>query len=140
MIENDPSAKMQVRSMGQLQAPASCYSCGNGTCEEGYIDLGCFIEYVGTLYLCMPCALQVATTVGCATPEQIVLIEKQATKNEEELELLRKELDDARQHIGSVNSILGSKFLDVHKPDSVPINLVRKGSKRITKDSQATPL
>lgn len=95
-IENDPSARMQVLSRGELNLPGSCYVCGNGTCEEGYLDFNTFIDYHGNFYLCMTCAVQAAETIGCFTPEQVALMNELGEKAAERVKELEQELENAR--------------------------------------------
>lgn len=99
VIETSPSDRMQVRSLGELQHPASCMICGNGNCDDGYLDLGVFFDYEGTMYLCMTCARQAGETIGLYTPEEVKQIishgEELATKVAE----LTSELEDARPAI-----------------------------------------
>lgn len=109
-IENDPSSRMQVRGRGQLQPPASCYVCGNGSHDGGYIDFGTFVDYHGNFYLCMTCAEQLATTIGWVHPEMVEQITKNAATTAEELAVTQKELADARQHIDSLNVVLSNSF------------------------------
>lgn len=95
-IENDPSARMQVLSRGELNLPGTCYVCGNGTCEEGYLDFNTFIDYHGNFYLCMTCAVQAAETIGCFTPEQVALMNELGEKAAEKVKVLEQELANAR--------------------------------------------
>lgn len=85
VIENDPSARMQLRSRGELVHPGQCMVCGNGTCDEGYIDLGVFFDYEGTMYLCKTCCYQAGETFGMFTPDEVKsqqeLIERLTTEN-----------------------------------------------------------
>jgi hypothetical protein len=68
---NDPSARMQLRSMGELVRPAACCVCGNGTHEDGYLDLGVYYDYEGQMYLCKTCATQAGETIGMYTPDEV---------------------------------------------------------------------
>ena len=112
VIENDPSARMQVRSKGELVHPGRCMVCGNGNCDSGYLDLGVFFDYEGTMYLCMSCCTQAGETIGMFTPDEVKsqqeLIEKLTHENVQQ----KEELDYARPIIGSLRSsipyLLGS--------------------------------
>ena len=95
-IENDPSARMQVLSRGELNLPGTCYVCGNGTCDDGYLDFGTFIEFHGNFYLCMTCAVQAAETIGCFTPEQVALMQKLGDEAAERVKELEQELENVR--------------------------------------------
>ena len=110
-IENDPSARMQVRSRGELRHPGACMICGNGTNDDGYVDLGVFFDYEGTMYLCMTCALQLAELIGCVLPDQIKIFEAKVESLSGKNDELHKELDNAQHHVDTVNALLRSKFL-----------------------------
>lgn len=104
VIENDPSARMQLRSRGELVAPGTCMVCGSGTRDEGYVDLNVFIEYVGTAYLCFLCVQQAAEIIGMFTPAEVQsqqdLIAELSEKNvayEEELANVRPVMDSVRK-------------------------------------------
>lgn len=117
-IENDPSARMQVRSRGQLVAPASCMVCGNATCDEGYLDLNVFIDFHGTCYLCMNCIIQAGETVGMYTVEQVGHFTAQIESLLESKEALTSELANAQSYIDNFNSLLASKFSSGNLPAS----------------------
>lgn len=70
MYTHSPSARMQVVELGNLQQPAACSVCGNGTCLEGYLDTDVWIEYYGQVYLCMNCAKQLVEAIGGLIPEE----------------------------------------------------------------------
>ena len=108
---NDPSARMHVLSRGLLQFPAQCMVCGNGSHDDGYLDIGVFFDYEGQCYLCMTCAYQAGETVGLFTPAEVKHTQDIAEKLAEENEALKKELDDAKQHLASANNLLRSRFL-----------------------------
>lgn len=110
VIENNPSAKMQVRSRGQLVAPACCCVCGNATCDDGYLDLGAFVDFHGTLYLCMTCVYQGAETCGMFTPAEVSLLLKQVEELLAEKEQLTSELNDAHAHISNFDRLMRAAF------------------------------
>jgi hypothetical protein len=118
VIENDPSARFQVRSRGELMHPGACMVCGNGTHEQGYVDLGVFYDYEGTMYLCMTCALQVAALIGCVLPEEIESLKKTNEQIAQERNDLRKELDHAQHHVDTANALLRSRFMPDPGSDS----------------------
>lgn len=71
VVENDPSARMQIRTRGELRHPGTCLECGSGTCDEGYLDLGVFFDYEGQMYLCKVCVFQAGETFGMYTPAEV---------------------------------------------------------------------
>lgn len=110
LVENDPSARVQFRRLGELRSPASCYVCGSGTREEGYLDFDTFIDYHGNFYLCVECAKQCANVMGWISPEeaatQIDLAESLLTKNaelEETNERLNLELAVFNDALANIN-------------------------------------
>lgn len=119
VIENDPSARMQVRSMGELMHPASCSVCGSGNCEKGYLDLGVFYDYEGQVYLCMICATQAGETIGLYTPDEVKqnvdLINELAAENAK----LKEELNDYRPIIDKLTDVFGIKLVDPSDPASI---------------------
>lgn len=131
LVENDPSARMQLRPAGELRMPAACAVCGNGTCEEGFLDLDCFVEFHGMVYLCMNCLIQAGEAAGMFTREQVEHLNGQMTMLLEQNEILTSELADANESVRSLNHLLARKFdserlpeqdvsKDVKEPVSVP--------------------
>lgn len=111
VIENDPSARMQLRSLGELVHPGTCMVCGNGNCEDGYIDLGVFFDYEGTMYLCKKCCYQAGETFGMFTPEEVRQTQDLAEKLAQANETLTQELKDARSYAANLNDVLHSSLL-----------------------------
>lgn len=115
VIENDPSARMQLRTRGELVHPGRCMVCGNGNCDEGYLDLGVFFDYEGTMYLCFLCCTQAGETIGMFTPEEVKsqqeLIEKLTIQNAQQGD----ELDHARPIVSiftnALDDLANSGFL-----------------------------
>ncbi len=117
-IENDPSARIQFLNIGSLLAPGSCYVCGSGTCEEGYLDFGTFVDYHGSFYLCMTCFKQAAELLGFFTALEAEHLNKQ---NEELLahnKELEQKLEEAIEYGRSLNVVLRDQFSNGSGPDS----------------------
>lgn len=110
ILENNPSARMQVRSRGELVAPACCCVCGNATCDDGYIDLGVYIDFHGTVYLCMTCAVQAGETVGLFTPAEVNHFQMQIEGLLKANETLTLELESAQSYISNFDSLLRAAF------------------------------
>lgn len=104
-ILNDPSARFQVRSRGELMAPGTCAVCGNGTCDDGYLDLDVFVDYLGTLYLCLTCLTEAGETIGMYTAEQVKTTEALMSSMAKVNEDLTQELKHARPVIDSLRAI-----------------------------------
>lgn len=117
VIENNPSARMQVRSRGQLVAPACCCVCGNATCDEGYLDLNVFVDFHGTLYLCMNCVTQGAETCGLFTPQEVNHLQMQIESLLVDKERLTSELSDANDYISNFDSVLRTALSSSNLPD-----------------------
>lgn len=107
-IENDPSARMQVRSRGELMHPGTCMVCGSGTRDEGYLDLQVFFDYEGTMYLCHTCVTQAGETIGMFTPEQVQsqlsLLEQLTQENAK----YKEELDNVRPIISAFEHFMST--------------------------------
>jgi hypothetical protein len=104
ILENDPSARMQLRSMGELVHPAACCVCGNGVCEAGYIDLGVYYDYEGQMYLCKTCLYQAGETFGMFTPDEVKIIQDQLVSITNENEKLKEELERVRPIVSVIES------------------------------------
>lgn len=137
-IENDPSARMQVRSRGNLVAPASCMVCGNATCDEGYLDLNVFIDFHGTCYLCMNCITQGGETVGMYTAEQVAHFTAQIESLLADKEALASELANAQSYIDNFNDLLSSKFAASGMPSGdSPKTLLETPERREDREPEA---
>jgi hypothetical protein len=99
---------MQIRSIGELQLPGTCYVCGNGTCDEGYVDFGTFVDYHGSFYLCLICAKQLAELLGYFSPDEVQTTQALLSTYVTENESLKKELENARPVLDSLTSFLQS--------------------------------
>ena len=118
MIENNPSARMQLRSRGQLVAPACCCVCGNATCDEGYLDLGAFVDFHGTLYLCMFCITQGAEICGMFTIKEVGILQKQLEGLLEDNTKLATELISANEYISNFDRVLRAALTPSSDADS----------------------
>lgn len=107
-IENDPSARMQFAGMGELVHPGSCMVCGSGNCEEGYVRLGVYFEYEGEMYLCRTCLVQASELIGCVTPEEAVLIHKNAAEYKDLWENADAELEKANERLAAYDRVLAT--------------------------------
>lgn len=119
--------------LGELPPPASCFICGSGTVEAGYLNLGVWVDYVGNLLICIPDLIKAAEKVGCLAPS----INKMLNENLESLakdnEVLREQnekinerltlFDNALRSIaaGDVSSSDSSSYLAYEKPETVDI-------------------
>lgn len=90
---NDPSARMQVRGIGDLMHPGACAVCGNGNNTNGYVDIGVYYEYEGQVYLCMLCAEEFVATIGGATADELLVTAELTSRSLEENEQLKSEVE-----------------------------------------------
>ena len=90
---NDPSARMQVRGIGDLMHPGACAVCGNGNSINGYVDIGVYYEYEGQVYLCMLCAEEFVATIGGATADELLVTAELTSRSLEENEQLKSEVE-----------------------------------------------
>lgn len=85
--------------------PGSCCVCGSGNCDDGYLDLGVYYDYEGTMYLCMTCAYQAGETVGLYTPDEVKLTQQQLSDAMTQIAALTEELEYARPIVAAVESV-----------------------------------
>ena len=102
---------MQVRSRAELQLPGSCYVCGSGNCDDGYVDFGTFVDYHGNFYLCVTCAEQLAETIGWIHPDIFNQVTKGSADVRDQLRSTESELADARREIDSLRVVLSSSLV-----------------------------
>jgi hypothetical protein len=117
IVENNPSARMQIKSRGQLVAPACCCVCGNATHDEGYLDFGAFVEFHGTLYFCKTCITQGAETFGMFTADEVKHLQDHARTLLEQKTNLEVELAKANEYINNFDNLLRSAFADGSRDD-----------------------
>ena len=118
-IENDPSARMQLRSRGQLVAPACCMVCGSSDTERAFLDLGVFIDFHGTCYLCELCLTQAAEILGMFTADQVSIMSTVGEKLLTEKEQLAEELRNVTEHRDALNNALRLAFSNNVSADAV---------------------
>lgn len=108
MFENTPSDKVRFLALGELPPPGSCLICGSGNREEGYVDIGVWVEYVGEGLICHTCVIEIGEKIGMMIPEEVKhltdMSEYLATKNLE----LKKELANAHERLNALDLLLGS--------------------------------
>lgn len=122
LVENDPSSRMQQRSLGELMHPGSCCVCGNGNSEQTYLELGVFFDYEGNLYLCTPCVEQVINVWGAFTAEEMAAALEGANANFDSITRLEEELANVNEQLSAARTLLAanhSAYLSVVAPDTV---------------------
>lgn len=101
-----PSDRVQVISRGQLKPPGACALCGNGTCEEGYVDSGVYFDWEGHVYFCMNCTVQIAETIGCLTPAESDHLKSLNESIAEELSKTQEKLNHAESRLADYDRVL----------------------------------
>jgi len=130
--ENDPSSRMQILSIGQLRNPGTCYVCGSGNCDDGYLDFGTFVDYHGNFYLCLTCAKQAAETIGYFSPEEVALQQSSIERLTKENEELKAELENARPIVAAVSRLTSTVIAE---SGNVPSDSVSEGEREIYEPS-----
>ncbi len=103
---NDPSARMQVRGIGDLMHPGACAVCGNGNNTEGFVDIGVYYEYEGQVYLCMLCAKELVATIGGATSEELLVTAELTSRSLEENEQLKSEVEKLNAELEQYRNLM----------------------------------
>lgn len=110
----DPSKLTQLRSRGQLMHPGTCAICGNGTCDEGYLDTGIYYDYEGHVYICLVCVrTEVLPQIGAIPYEEAEYI-----KNERQA--------DATRILELENELVETK--EKYRELAMALDVIRRGS------------
>lgn len=112
MRETAPSDRVQLRSQSELRDPGSCALCGSGHCDDGYVDLGVWIEFLGNVYLCMNCMEQAIGAVRGLTPSEANELTTQANFVALQNKELLQEVEELREHKRSVDFLLARAAVD----------------------------
>lgn len=107
-VDIDPSARIQIRTRGQLLPPGCCCVCGSATCERGYVDPAVFYEWEGQVYFCVPCAEEIAGTIGCLTEDESEFLKNQTERLGVELKELKEKYAHATDRLAAYDSVIGS--------------------------------
>ena len=118
----DPSARMQLRNMGELNHPGACAVCGNGTCDQGYVDIGVYYEYEGMMYLCIPCVTELAETAGMLSIEQVAELKNITNEALAENKVLKTRQVKLNERIKHYDALLGINADGVATVTDVPIS------------------
>lgn len=113
------SDRVQVRSQGELRHPGACALCGNGNCDDGYVDLGIYYDYEGQVYLCMNCIEQVIHAVDGLTTEEAAFLKEIDTNLKNENTRLTEELQVANERNAKWTDLISSIGNPSGTPDSV---------------------
>lgn len=105
MYENTPSDRVQFRALGELPVPGACLICGSGTRDEGYVDLGAYIEYVGAALLCAYCVTQVGECLGMLTNNEAQAMREQMANLLADKQTLEATVDDLNERLSAYSVI-----------------------------------
>lgn len=124
MNEINPSARIQVRGVGDLMHPGACAICGNGTRPEGFVDIGVYYDYEGQVYICMMCAEDLVHTIDGLTAEEHAMVKSISEGFAAENEALKTQVEELsaelKQYRDSIVSAFGSSVLPVPTLMGVP--------------------
>lgn len=120
LYTQSPSDSMRLLGRGELPAPAACFKCGSGNCEEGYVDFGVFFDFEGEMLACRDCVLKAAELVGCMPPSVVDDVKEKVEVLSAEHEEVKKELENAKQRL----SVFNSMFADyaTANPDAMRVS------------------
>lgn len=105
MTEIDPSARIQLRGIGELLHPGCCAVCGNGTCQDGYVDLDVYYDYEGQVYLCVTCMTQAGEAIGMLSKDESVHLEDTNVRLADLASTLESELAEANERLNKYDSV-----------------------------------
>lgn len=123
-MPNDPSSKMQLRSMGELRSPSPfCAVCGNATCEKGYVDPSIYYDWEGQIYFCVPCVSEMSEAIGLLNLLETEHLKTLSTGLAEENKVLKERVADCEQQLRNFTGVLASisKRADLSEPGSISI-------------------
>lgn len=70
-------SRIRILDAPQL-APGVCSICGSSRNDDRkYVDLGIDVDYVGTMYFCTFCLVELVNALGCLTQEQSVALQEE---------------------------------------------------------------
>lgn len=107
-FNHDASDKMQLLGQGELPPPASCFVCGSGNVDAGYVNFGIWAEFIGNLIICAPCLTQAAELIDCLAPSVKGLMLNTVEKVQNYAKSLEVELEDAKKRLAAFSVLLGS--------------------------------
>jgi hypothetical protein len=107
-FNHDASDQMQVLGQAELPPPASCFVCGSGNSEAGYLNFGIWAEFIGNLLICASCLTQAAEKIGCLAPSVKVLLEKNLRSLQSHSKNLETELTDVLERNRAYSVLLGT--------------------------------
>lgn len=108
MFENSPSGKVRFLAMGELPPPGSCFVCGSGNREEGYVDTGVWLEYIGEGLICNLCVIEIGEKIGMLIPNEAQHIQGLAESLATENTALKEKLENANERLNALDLLIGS--------------------------------
>jgi hypothetical protein len=106
--------------------------CGTGNCDDGYIDLGVWYEFVGTCYICMNCIHQAAEVAGCLLPVEAATIRAAAERIGDQNTDLAKENEILRERLSIFDAAVRSAAATNDSTRSVLDSPVNSGNDSTT--------
>lgn len=108
MFETNPSAKVRFLALGELPSPGSCLVCGSGTREEGYVDLGVWLEYVGEGLLCVTCIIEIGECIKMLSIDEAAQIKVELNGIIQKNTLLKATVEEQDERLAAYHTLLGN--------------------------------
>lgn len=133
----DPSAKVQIRSTGELLPPGVCALCGKGHDERGFIDMQLYIDLYGQVYFCVSdCAEEITHAIEGLTGIESVIYIQQLEQARGIIKTLTANNESLRHDINTICDVF-SLPVDI-TDSSVRLRLPETGEDSETHDKSST--
>lgn len=113
MFEQGSSDKVRFLALGELPPPGSCLICGSGVREEGYVDLGFYMDYVGEALVCFTCVIQIGEVIGMMHPAEVGTLKQLSANMAEIITGLKSELAVSNERLAAYD-LTFRHFVDSH--------------------------
>jgi hypothetical protein len=110
MFSQGPSEKVKFLAMGELPSPGSCFICGNGTNEDGYVDTGVWLEYIGEGLICHTCVIQVGECIGMMIPDEVKFINDAMANLATENARLERDNGVLNERLTAYDTVIGNSL------------------------------
>jgi hypothetical protein len=99
----DPSGKFKFITPGEMVYPASCFACGSISDDNQFIDTGIQIDWVGAIYFCGSCCINIGQALGCMAPKASLELIDIAISQANELKNLGERCDKLESALDAVS-------------------------------------
>ena len=128
MFEQSPSGKVKFLALGELPPPGSCFVCGSGNREEGYVDTGIWLEYIGEGLICHTCVIEIGEVIGMMIPAEVRHLQELAEKTATENAQLKEELAANNGRLEHYDTLFRNAFGSIADSSGVSDGLSGEGS------------